>query len=130
MFYEMCDFNKFVKFKGKHRCGVYFLMKLREEACNFMKEETPAKMFFCQFHEIFKKTVFVEHLRATASVFGEFNQNNGITDHHFSLTLLLRRSLSYRNQTIDLLVATSIMKELMLRDKFIKVNIQFSYSFD
>ena len=30
-------------------------------------KETLAKVFFCEFYEIFKNTFFTEHLRATAS---------------------------------------------------------------
>ena len=37
-------------------------------ACNFVKKETPVKMFFCEFCEIFKNIfLMTEHLRMTAS---------------------------------------------------------------
>ena len=35
-----------------------FLAKLQVEACNFIKKETLAQVFFCEFCEIFKKTFF------------------------------------------------------------------------
>ena len=37
------------------------------QACNFIKKETLAQMFSCEFSEIFKNTFFTEHLRTTAS---------------------------------------------------------------
>ena len=45
------------KFTGKHLYQSLFL-----------KNETLAEVFFCEFCEIFKNTFFTEHLRATASV--------------------------------------------------------------
>ena len=38
------------------------------EACNFIKKETLAQVFSCEFCEIFKNTFFTEHLWTTASV--------------------------------------------------------------
>ena len=38
------------------------------EACNFIKKETLAQVFSCEFCEISKNTFFTEHLWATASV--------------------------------------------------------------
>ena len=32
-----------------------------------INKETLAKVFFCEFYEIFKNTFFTKHLRATAS---------------------------------------------------------------
>ena len=46
---------------------VSFLIKLAE-ACNFIKKETPAQVFSCEFRESSKNTFFTEHLRVTASV--------------------------------------------------------------
>ena len=37
-------------------------------ACSFLKKETLAQAFFCEFCEICKKTFFTEHLWTTASV--------------------------------------------------------------
>ena len=47
--------------------GASFLIKLQaEEACDFIKKETLAQAFSCQFCEISKKAFFTEHLLATA----------------------------------------------------------------
>ena len=53
---------------------LYFLRLLpeaatrRPEACNFLKKETLAPVFSCEFCEISKNIFFTEHLRTTASV--------------------------------------------------------------
>ena len=46
---------------------VSFLIKLQASACNFIEKETLTQVFSCECCEIFKNTVFTEHLRATAS---------------------------------------------------------------
>ena len=38
------------------------------QACNFIKKETLAQVFSCEFCEIFKNTFFTEHLWTTASI--------------------------------------------------------------
>ena len=38
------------------------------QACNFVKKETRAQEFSCEFCEIFKSTVFTEHLGTTAYI--------------------------------------------------------------
>ena len=45
---------------------VSFSIKLRK-ACNFIKKETLAQVFFCEFCEISRNNFFTEHLRMTAS---------------------------------------------------------------
>ena len=45
------------------------------EACNFIKKETLAQVFSCEFCEISKNTFFTEHLYTTASI-GPRSQNN------------------------------------------------------
>ena len=38
------------------------------QVCNFIKKETTAQVFSCEFCEISKNAFFTEHLRATYSV--------------------------------------------------------------
>ena len=45
-------------------------------ACNFIKKETLAQVFSCEFYEIFKNALFTEHLWATASDFFISASNN------------------------------------------------------
>ena len=37
-----------------------------ESVCNFIKKETLAQVFSCEFFEISKNTFLIEHLRTTA----------------------------------------------------------------
>ena len=41
---------------------VSFLIKLQALGCNFIKKETLAQAFSCEFCEISKNTFFIEHL--------------------------------------------------------------------
>ena len=62
--------GNFAKFTGKHLCQSLFFNKVagqRPEACNFIKKETLAQVFSCEFCEISKNTYSTEHLRTTAS---------------------------------------------------------------
>ena len=49
------------------RNNVFFcinsVQKQPSEACNFIKKETPTQLFSYEFCEIFKNTIFIEHLR-------------------------------------------------------------------
>ena len=44
-----------------------FHSPFENQASNFMKKETLAQVFSCEFCEIFKNTCFAEHLWTTAS---------------------------------------------------------------
>ena len=44
-----------------------FLIILQGAACNFIKKETLAQVFSCEYYEISKSTFFTEHRRTTAS---------------------------------------------------------------
>ena len=46
---------------------VSFLIKLQGEACNFIKKETLAHVFSCEFCGISKNTFFTEHFWTTVS---------------------------------------------------------------
>ena len=58
--------KNFAKFTGKHPCQS-LLIKLQAEVCNFIKKETAAQVFSCEFCEHFKNTFLTEHLWITAS---------------------------------------------------------------
>ena len=47
--------------------GVSFLIKLQASACNFIKKETLARVFSCEFCEIFKNTFLYETPPVAAS---------------------------------------------------------------
>ena len=46
---------------------VSFLTKFQTEDCNFIKKNTLAQVFSCEFCKISKNIFFIEHLLATAS---------------------------------------------------------------
>ena len=59
--HQTCSLRKsvlgnFLKFTGQYLCQSLFLLKLQTSACNFIKKETIAQIFFCEFCEISKKT--------------------------------------------------------------------------
>ena len=57
MFCKKGVLRKFAKFRGKyHLCQSLFLIKLQDKACNFIKKETLAQVFSCEFCEISKNT--------------------------------------------------------------------------
>ena len=73
--HQMCSLRKdvprnFAKFTGKHLCQSLFLNKVegkqQAETFNFIKKETSAQVFSCEFCGISKNTFFTEHLWATA----------------------------------------------------------------
>ena len=54
------------KFTGKHLCQSLYLNKVADLAYNFIKIETLAQVFSCEFCEISKNTFFTEYVWATA----------------------------------------------------------------
>ena len=50
--------RNFAKFTGKHLCQNLFFNKVVGKACNFIKKESLAQVFSCEFCEISKKTFF------------------------------------------------------------------------
>ena len=61
--YEKVFLEVFAKFARKHLCQSLFFNTF----LNFVKKETLAQVFSCEFWEISKNTLFIEHLRETAS---------------------------------------------------------------
>ena len=59
--------KNFPKFTGKHLCWSLFLINLHAGLQCYLKE-TPAKMFFCEFCEIFDNTFFTKYFRTNDSV--------------------------------------------------------------
>ena len=61
----------FTKFRGKQLSQSLFFKKVagvRPKACNFIKKETVAQVFSCEFWEISKNTFSTEHVWATGSI--------------------------------------------------------------
>ena len=71
--HQWCSMKKgvlrnFTKFTGKHLRQSLFFNKIAGKACNFIKKETLAQVFSCEFCEISKNTFFTAYLWTTASV--------------------------------------------------------------
>ena len=49
-------------------CARVSFLTIRPEACNFIKKEALAQVFFCELYEISKNTFFTAHLWTTESV--------------------------------------------------------------
>ena len=50
--------RNFAKFTGKYLCQSLFFNKVAGQACNFIKKETLAQVFSCEFCEISKNNFF------------------------------------------------------------------------
>ena len=59
------------------RVRVSFLIKLQSETCNFIKKETLALVFSCEFCEIFKNNFFTEHFTSTQELHSKTFSGNG-----------------------------------------------------
>ena len=53
----------------------FFLLNLQVPACNFIKKETLAQVFSCEFCEISKNTFLTEHLWTTVSAITKYQVN-------------------------------------------------------
>ena len=68
MFREKGVLRNFSKFTQNHLCQSLFFNKVAGSACNFMKKETLAQVFSCEFSEISKNTFFYRTTLVAASV--------------------------------------------------------------
>ena len=59
--------RNFAKLTGKHLCQSLYFNKVAGLDYNFIKIETLAQVFSCEFCKIPKNTFFTEHVWATAS---------------------------------------------------------------
>ena len=71
--HQRCSVKKgvlrnFAKSTRKHLRQGLFFNKVAGSACSFIKKETLAQVFSCEFSEISKNIFFTEHVWATASV--------------------------------------------------------------
>ena len=61
---------------------------IKREVCNFIKKDTLAQVFSCEFCEIFKNTFFTEHLRTTASICSKVKLWNDVNNNQIKLNLV------------------------------------------
>ena len=83
---------------------VSFLVKFQTDVCNFIKKETPAEVLY-EFCEIFKNTIFLEHLQAIASdEAGQFpfKQARCRIFGNFDKTLMIKNRFYQKNSSKNL----------------------------
>ena len=64
---EKITLKCFSKFTGKHLCRSPFFLRKLQNACDFIKKETPENVFYCEFSEIFRGNFFTGHMRTATS---------------------------------------------------------------
>ena len=64
------------------------LIKLQAQACNFIKKETQAQVFSCEFCEIFKNSLFYRTPPVAASSFSQLILSIFLFPQHFSQYIL------------------------------------------
>ena len=74
-FFKESVTRNFAEFKIKYLCRNFFFDKVKLWIFNFIKNESLAQVFSCEFCEICKKTFFAEHDRATASDYSSINSS-------------------------------------------------------
>ena len=67
VYYKKGVLKNFAKLTGKHLCQSLFLNKAASTAYNFIKKETLAQVFSCEFCKIFKNPFLTEHPWTTTS---------------------------------------------------------------
>ena len=68
LFFKKGVLKNFAKLAGKYLSQNLFFNKVSGQACIFTKKETLAKVFSCEFCEIFRNIFFIEQFRLRASV--------------------------------------------------------------
>ena len=102
VFYQKSCSLKFRKFNGKAPVLESLFDKIAGlRTCNFSKNRLQHRFFSCEICEIFKNPYFEEDLRTTA--FDRWLKNVKCIKNSSYLPFSWRRSLSYRNHSIDLL---------------------------
>ena len=83
--HQRCSIKKdgltnFGKFTGKHLCHSLLFNKVSGLACDFIKKETLAQVFSCEFWEISKNTFFQRtHMVAASAI----NLSSSLTNFSF-----------------------------------------------
>ena len=71
VYYKKGVLKNFAKLTEKRlRQSLFFKLNCKSKVCNFIKKDTLAQMFSCDFFcEIFKSTFFIEHLLLLPLIF-------------------------------------------------------------
>ena len=75
---------------------------LEIKACNVMRKETPKQVFFCDFCDVFKNTLFTDYTRDTPFVLSEnLGGEKHIQNVRFHLVWSLRRKCLHKTFPLD-----------------------------
>ena len=66
MFYKLDVLANFARFRGKHLCRSFFLIKLEPSGPQLFLKIDSNTVFSCEFCEIFQDSFSTEHLRTTS----------------------------------------------------------------
>ena len=71
VYYKKGVLKNFAKFTEKHLCqSLFFKLNCKSKVCNFIKKDTLAQMFSCDFFARFLRTLFfIEHLLLLPLIF-------------------------------------------------------------
>ena len=119
VFCEKGVLKNFAKFIEKQLCHSLFLIKLQTETCNFIKKETLAQVFSCEFCEISKNSFFHRTPLVAASIY--FKESF----LWFGLQTRCFKSL-LNTQILTQLVWKASVREHMLQNKRVRV---FDFTF-
>ena len=95
--------RKFAKSRGKHLCQSLFFNKfasLRPKACNFIKKETLAQVFSCEFYEISKNTFFYRTPLVAASAVKLLFEVCNQAQFYLCRRYTVFKSLKFRSETV------------------------------
>ena len=140
VFYKKGVLRNFAKFTGEHCARVSFLIKF-QAACNFIKNNTQAQVYSCEFGQFLRTPFLTEHLRwlllllhfPSSLLYHLFMQENVQTNIKLSEAAVknfLKISLKFRNivspllqnvfnKVVDLKACIYIKKET-LHSRFLK----------
>ena len=112
--HQRCSVKKgvlrnFTKFTRKYQ-------RQRPQTCNFIKKETLAQVFSCEFCEISKTTFSTEHLQTTVSQ----NKHNGLYQH-IGLTIVRKSPNSGFIVTLSPSVKMNVGFRSFLHDKMTEI---------
>ena len=95
----------FTKFTGKHLSQSFFFNKVaglscRPKACNFIKKETLAEVFSCEFYEISKNTFFYRTPLVAASAVKLLFEVCNQAQFYLCRRYTVFKSLKFRSETV------------------------------
>ena len=112
MFCKKGVLRNFEKFTGKHLCQKLFLIKLTE-SCSFIKKESLAHVFSCEFCEISKNIFFYRTHPVAASVLSNIYDGAVFPKH---LTVCSRLLFPQKSPLSEMVIHTPVKKSSLIEE--------------